>query len=1024
MNKLITYFIERSLLVNLLSFIILVGGVISAFSLKKDVFPNVNFEVIFISTVYPGSSPEDVEKLLSIEIERALKGVNGIKELNAISLESRSMVFVKVDPDYNMETVLTDVKGAIDNNAIFPDEVDSPSIKMLTSSEKSILKIALTGDDELKMREVSKDLRDQLENLKGVSRVDIDGYRQQQILVEVFPEKLNYYQITVDEIIRSIKESNLNLSAGKIETPTEDILIQTRGEFQGIDDIKKTVIRSNTTGSQVTISQVANVQWILNSSSVFQRIKGKRSIFLDVKKKITADVIQTSDSVKKILNEYFSKKENKDTGFVIVDELAHYVKRRLSVLTSNGLFGLLLVIGALMLFLNFRVSLITTFGAPLAFLTSFIIMESFGISFNLISMFGLILVLGMLVDDAIIVAENFYQHIEKGVEPREAAAIAAKETILPVTATILTTMIAFGSLFFMGGIMGKFLWLVPAVVIICLLASWLECFLILPSHLADFGKGRKPFKQKHRWYDSLKNLYKKALGHCIKHYILTFFSFFGVLILSFMLASTMRFELFPGDDVREVIIKIQGKVGDPLQQTETAIIKTEGILNGIIRKDELRTLRGVVGSQIDFKNPPRQGPHYGGFILYLTDPSARERSTDEILDEISKKLKPALPDYKILTEKLVGGPPRGKPVDIQLKSDSLNDLKAASDKVVNLLKNTKGVLSVAKDFEDGKIKIMVDVNKTEAKRLGMSNAQIALALRKAYGATSITEIRKSDEDIEIIVKLEKKFRTRVDLLKNFYLLNNQGRRIPLSRVASFKRETGAFIIRRLDRKRTISVNGDINKELTTPMAIARELRPKIQQIIQQYPGMSFEQGGENKDTQESMARLLKSGGIALGAIFLILVAIFGSLGQSIVILSTIPLGFIGVVITFKILGMSLGFMAMMGVIGLVGVVVNDSIVLVNFINKKRQEGKELLMAIAEAAESRFRPIILTSITTIGGLLPIAHARGGDPFLKPMAVSFAWGLMFSTMVTLLFIPCAYIINEKVKALSSRLMKRKV
>ena len=1019
MKQLIDFFINHSLLVNLLSFIIIIVGILSVFTLKKDTFPSVDFDMVIVRTPYPGATPEDVEKLVTIELEREIKEVDGIEELNAMSFEGRSSLFLKIDPDYNGEKVLTDIKNAVDNVEDLPE---IPSIRMAKNTQRSILRIALTGEDEIEMRRVARDLRDHIEHIPGIAKIELRGYRQEEFVVEVNSEKLARYHLTVDEVANAIKGRNMDLPGGRLETPEEDILIRTRGGFKNVEDIENVIIRSNNTGAHVKISQIGQVSRLLNTSSILHRAQNSNAIYLNVKKKFIADVIETTDQVKKVLQEFFDQRDGQGIGYVIVDEQAFYVKRRLGVLSSNGLFGLALVIGVLLLFLNLRISIITSLGAPIAFLTAFALMDVMGISINLISMFGLILVLGMLVDDAIIVSEHFYQHIEEGVPPKRAALIAANETIWPVTATIITTMLAFGSLFFMGGIMGKFLWPVPAVVIVCLAASWVECFFILPSHLSDFVKPYQIMKKKSRWYDPFRVVYVKVLGFCIKHYVMTFITFIIILIASLILGKSMRFELFPGDDVREVTVNIKGEVGDPLSKTEQAVIKAEKILGDILKEDEVRAIRGVVGIQMKRQNGLR-GSHYGAFIVYLTDPTQRKRSTNEILTEIGEQIKKGLPEYEMLTEKLVGGPPRGRPVEVQLKSDSLEDLKAASLKVAELLEKVKGVTNVERDFEEGKTQLVINVDEVEAKRLGLSTAQIALAVRKAYAGESVTTVRESNEDIEVILKLDGRLSADINSLENFYMLNNQGRRIRLSRVAEIKKEVGAFIIRRVDRKRVISVNGDIDKKLTTPIAVAQEFRPLVQNITKKYSGMSFIMGGENKDTEESMVRLAKSAIIALGAIFLVLVAMFSSLGQPLVILSAIPLGLIGVIITFKILGLSLGFMAMMGVIGLVGVVVNDSIVLVNFINKKRKSGKVVVTAILEAAKSRFRPIILTSFTTVASLIPIAHGTSGDPFLRPMAISFAWGLMFSTLVTLLFIPCAYLIYDKLQEHFFQLLGKK-
>ena len=620
-------------------------------------------------------------------------------------------------------------------------------------------------------------------------------------------------------------------------------------------------------------------------------------------------------------------------------------------------------------------------------------------------MFGLILVLGMLVDDAIIVAEHYYQLLEKGMKPKEAAIKAALDTIAPVTATILTTIVAFGSIFFMGGIMGKFLWSVPAVVIICLVASWLECFFILPSHLHDFVRLSKKKKEK-KWFKNLLNIYGKVLDFSLKYPRSIMSSFFIILILSIGIAKRMRFELFPGDDVRIVYIQLKGPVGTSLDITDTAIKKLEKLFLAELKKEELEQIVASVG-MLQGDHGRKTGSHYGQVMAYLTDPSDRERSTDEILSMIVSKSEKLITNFTVVSKKAAGGPPKGKPVEIDLKGDSLEELKIVSKKVHEELKKEKGLTSSELDFEEGKKQIIIAVNDQEAKRLGLTTKQIAFEFRAAMAGDSITEIRENDEDIEIKIVLNEESQLNSEVLSKLYIVNKLGNRIPMHKVATFVERPGAFVIRRFNRQRIFSISGTLDNAITSPRAIVKEFKPKLINIMNDHPDIIFEFGGENKDTTESMVRLAKSGIISLFCIFLILVFMFASLGQPLVIMSAIPLGLIGVIFTFKILDMSLGFMAMMGVVALIGVVVNDSIVLVSFINERLRETKDsLYTCIIEGSKSRFRPVILTTFTTVAGLLPVAHWPGGDPFLKPMATSFAWGLLFATIVTLVFIPCNY------------------
>lgn len=1019
MKNIISFFIKNSVLVNLLTVMIIVVGAVTVYGLQKETFPQVDFDVVIVRVNYPGSSSEDVEKLITIPVERKIKEVEGIKTLNGLSAEGASIMFMEVDPDYNLKEVVEDIKTAVDGVEDLPEDAKAPVVTSANNKTRGIIKVVLTSESYDDLRTTSKDLRDELEReIKDISFINLKGYRADEIRVEVSPEKLNDFDVTLGEIGRSIRERNLNLSAGKIETEEGDIFIRTVGEFEKAADIEKVVISSNSSGQNVVVSDVSEVKMAPEQNTILLRSNSERAIFLDIKVKGSADAITSTKLLKEKVEDFFKDKKYSNINYKYADDYSYFVKRRLSILTDSGVMGLVLVFFCLLLFLNLSTSIVTSLGAPIAFMVAFIVMSLMGVTINLISMFALILVLGMLVDDSIIVAEQFYQRLENGEDPEEAATKAAMETIKPVTATILTTMVAFGALFFMGGIMGKFLWPVPAVVIICLVASWFECFFILPSHLADFCRVNVA-KKKRRWYDKLTDLYSKWLLFFLKGWkgrmpfvTIVFFAF--LLILTAGVAKSMRFELFPGDDVRTVYLQLKGRVGDPLNKTDAAMKKLEEVVSNEMRKDELLQFSTEVGRLIGEHQNSKTGNHYGSIVLYLTPPDERERSTDEILSLLTKKSKAVVStDYTVITNKQKGGPPSGKPIDIELLGESIPKLKEVSFKVRELLKKQKGVTTTEIDFEEGNDQIIVKVNEAEAKRLGLSTSQIALELRQGFAADTLTEIRKSDEDIDIKVVLNDAAKSKKETLNLLHIVNNQGRRIPLSKVVSFESNPGAFIIRRLDRKRIFSVSGQINKEVTSPGELVEQMKKVLPAVMKDYPEIKANFGGENKNTQESMAGLLKSFAIAMFAIFFILVMMFGSLGQPFVVMMAIPLGMIGVIYTFLIFNQSLGFMALMGVVALIGVVVNDSIVLVSFINQKvREEEKDLVTSILEASVSRFRPVILTTVTTVAGLLPIAHMPGGDPFLKPMALAFAWGLLFASVITLVFIPSNFLVYQKV------------
>jgi len=1006
-----------------------VGGY-SLYSLQKETFPKVEFDFITIRTNYSGSSSEDVEKLVTIPLERELKVVDGIKRMNAMSGEGFSVFTLEVEPDFDIDEVFTEVKDAVESTVDLPDEADLPIVKKINNKNRGTIKVALTGSNYNQLRRVTKLLRDKLESIRDVSRVNLSGYRIDEIRIEVNPKKLEKYHLTVGEIGTAIRQRNINLSAGYIESPKGNILIRTLAEFVDLDEIKNITVRSNPTGMGVKVTDVAEVIRIPEEDAVIERSQGERAIFLDVLIRGKADVIKTTKAIKKRTEKFFNedyKGKFPEIKFRFTDDWSYYVTRRLNILSKSGIQGIFLVFAALLLFLNFSTSGVTALGAPLAFTASFIIMNIFGISINLISMLALIMVLGMLVDDSIIVAEQYYQNVEAGLDKYEAAKKAAIETIKPITATVLTSCIAFGSMFFMGGIMGKFLWPVPVIIIICLVASLIECFFILPSHLNDFAKVPKNHGDHNRWYTPVIKSYGKALKPFLRHPWLVSFFFIGIFIGSIFIAKSMRFELFPGDDVRLVFLQIKGEVGTPIEESDAAIAKLEKMILGNLKADELDQIRSKIGMFLDEKSR-KTGNHYGSVMIYLTPPDERKRTTDEIINDLVKRSKPLVPKYHVTVLKRQGGPPKGKAVEIELTGDSLDDLKLLSKKVQKVLGETKGVVTTEIDFEEGKKQIIAKVDNTEARRLGISTTLIALELRKAFSGDSVTEIRESDEDIPIRVYLDKKSREDVNTLKKLFVLSPRGNRIPISKVVDFVERPGAFVIRRKDRKRIISVSASLDKKLATPQSIIKILDPKLKKLLDDYPEVAYNFGGENQDTQESMAALMKAGIISFLCIFFVLVVMFNSLGQPIVIMSVIPMGLIGVILAFKIKGAVLSFMALLGVIGLIGVVVNDSIVLVNFINKKREELGNDMQAVIEACMGRFRPVILTSVTTVAGLLPVAHAgifggSVGDPFVKPMAFAFAYGLAFATLITLIFVPANYLIYLKILNFFKALISKK-
>jgi len=1010
MNKLIDYFVERSLLVNLITVLIILAGTFSMLSLDKETFPNVDFETIVVNTAFPGSTAQDVEILVSIPIERKMSEVDGIEELNVMSGEGYSIAVAKIDPNSDIDEVRDEIRNKIDSIRSFPEDVESPLVEKVESKSRPVMMIGLSGKKEESLRESAKLLRDEIEKIAKISNVTISGMRDLVFYVNLNLKKINEEELTIGEISRAIYDRRLNLTAGKVRSGSKTLMVRTFNDFTKKEDIESIVLRSNYSGKSLLLKDVADVIFSFKDATSLYRVYGEPAILLDVSMKRNSDIIAVTQAVKDVVA---MKSDNEKLyNYDFMNESAFYVKRRLGILAENGILGIVLVFICLMFFLNFRVSVVTSLGAPLSFMVAFICMSYLGISLNLISMFGLILVLGMLVDDSIIVSENFYQKLEEGIEPVLAAKKAAKETLAPVTTTIITTIMAFGSLFLLGGIWGKFLWPVPAVVLICLCASWIECFFILPSHLADFVKKDIKVKQTQGWFSRLKGKYEKLLSFALDRKYLVVFGFILMFLGSiFVFYNFVDKEMFPDDDVRVVFYKIKGEVGTPIDKTLETIKQAEQDVLKVLQKEELKYLRSVVGSQYSSSGTPRTGDHYGMLVIYLTTQEYRKRSLDEIFKSLNSVNKEAYPGFSIKVEKAETGKPTKPPLEIEIFGDEIAPLVSMGKRVQQEVNGLKGVLSTEIDYESDYKQFQIRLNEVTARKLGVSNYDVALELRRAIEGQTVTELRRSDEDVDVILRLDKDGELDESVLDKIFVPARQGRRVHLKQVATIQRINAPYLIRRKNKKRVVTVYGEIDSSVTKAGIVNQEVDKRLKSFWNDSE-MSYELGGEFKDTKDTQQRLLKSAIISLFLIFIVLVAQFNSLLQPLIVMSAIPFGLIGVIGIFWLVGLPIGFMALMGVIGLIGVVVNDSIVLVSFINNLVNLGEiGLKESVLKGSASRFRAVILTTFTTVAGILPIAHMPGGDPFLKPMAFSFAYGLLFSSTITLLFVPCAFYIYAR-------------
>ncbi|WP_411822800.1 efflux RND transporter permease subunit [Leptospira sp. 'Mane'] len=1060
-SSFVQYFLSKSLFVNLLTALILLVGAFTGATMNREAFPNINFDIVSVYTIYLGASPSDVEKLVTKPIEDALKEVDGIKEYRSSSLENRSGIVITIDPNVqDTKKVVDDIKSAVDRVQDLPVDAEDPVVTEITTARQPVIEVHLTSStaegkpvlSPKQLRDQAKILEDKLKNIPAVARITKRGWKEREMKVDLLPDRLSALSISSTQVVNALRLRNINFPGGNISERSKEIIVRTVGEFDTADQIENVFVRTNDAGRSVRIKDIARVTEGFEDSDYLDKSNGEVAIALTIIKREKADAINVVDESKKVVQE-FIKETNGTVHYAFVNDLSKYIRRRLGVLTSNALGGLVLVTASLFVFLGWRMALMTALGIPISVAMTFIVMNYMGVTLNLISMMGLIIVVGILVDDAIIICENVYRHLEMGEEPFEAALRGTSEVIAPVTATVTTTIAAFGPMLFMTGIFGKFINSIPLVVIISLSSSIFEAFFMLPSHLYDISKStslKGEVKEESDWFQRFKkNYYLPFLGFALRNKLKMTTLLFAVFFFSiFLQAMFGKFKLFPGA-IETFQVRVTAETGLTLEETDRFIQAIEHSLKQL-SKEELENFISRVGIIQKDPNDPftKRGKNYAQVMVYLTPEESRDVSTEAIIDRVRNSTKYLLNDKALLLleekialekknssnenllkeepipsefsslqgklmnlefEKLAGGPPVGKPVAIEIKGDDFDTLLKIGKEYKDVLAKLKGVNDIGDDFNEGKDEIRVSVDESLASLAGVSVQSVSLAINTALQGTISTKIKRADEEVDVRVRFPEEYRSSLTHLNKVYVNNLTGNLIPVSRLTDYERSPGRASINHLDGKRLLTVTANIDETTTSSRQVNLDAKNSAGNIIAKYPGYTVKFSGENKDTEESMASLGRSFLVGLIIIFMILASLFRSLAQPLIVMSAIPFAVIGVIFAFLLHGEYLSFLAFLGIIGLAGVVVNDSIVLVDCANQLRAENPNLSTydLLIETGSIRLRAVILTTVTTVLGLLPTAYGIGGrDPFLVPMALAFGWGLAFATFITLIMVPVFY------------------
>jgi len=1017
-KSIVRFSVNNSLFVNLISVVIMIAGVICMFSLRREAFPNVNYDMVLVQTSYFGSSPSEIEKLITIDLEDELKEINGIDEMSSVSADNTSVIILELDPDeQNKSKIVNEIQRAVDRVEL-PEEAEDPIVNEVESKNFPVINISLSGDlSENELQNWARKLELEMLSLTDVARVDRTGWRDREIWVEVDPKKVLEYRLSLDDVILALKNKNMDVPGGTMTAGEKDYQVVTRGEFETPAQVENVIVRANDLGNWIKVKDVAKVKDTFEDNELIEKTAGERAITLTVNKKEKGDILRLVREIKQKVAQ-FEKGAPQTLNITYFDDFSFYVNRRLNVLKNNGIIGMIFLVTALLLTLTRTVAIVTALGIPTAIFLTFIFMYFTGMTLNLVTMFALIMILGMTVDDAIIICENVYRHMEMGKTPHEATIDGVSEVAKPVISVMLSTCVAFAPLFFMGGVVGKFIASMPIIVMITLFASLIESFLILPSHLADFVRksGEIDKINKYRWYASFREKYLKVLTWVLGYRYKALGIFTGAIALVVILyVFGMRFVLFPQGLIEEFLIQMEAPVGTSLHDTSRRVESMEKLL-AQLPKSELDNFITRVGAVRDGVDDPyaERGTHRAQIHVFLQPERRRgRRDVDKIIEQLRKDSVSFKSDFNhIAFDKVRAGPPVGDPVSIRLSGDDFKTLTEAAGKVKTRLEQIKGLEDARTDFSEGRSQIKVVVDDEKATQVGLTQKDIANTVRYVFDGGEATTIRKTDEQIDVIVRYTKEDTGSKDVFESIQVLNRFGNLVPLPKVAKLEETTGVDSIKHFDRKRTIHISATLDEKKVTPVEVRNIITAYAEkEVLPNYPSISMSFGGEQEETEKSMKDFQKSIIFALLMIFTILAANFNSLIRPVIVMSAIPFGIAGVVVAFFIHGQPLSFMAMLGTIGLTGIVVNDSIVLVNFIGNLRREGKGNIESIIEAAHTRIRPVILTTITTCVDLLPLAYGIGGrDPFLMPMALAIAWGLMFATVLTLLLVPCLYAISD--------------
>lgn len=1082
--------VKNPIIINMIMVLVFLVGINTVNEIPKENMPPVDFGSFLIIVMYPGVSPTEIEQLVVSKIEDEISDIDDIDFISSTASEGRAIISVQMLPNADIDQSWNDLNAELDKVNGLPEDAEDPFVMRLNMREVNpICSVTLSGElSGNSFREIADDLREGLLNLDYVGKVDINGTQEREIWVEGDIKKLDEYGLTLDALSSSIKFRNMNIPGGNIRFGSSDYIIRSMGEYNSLTELKEQPVLTDSEGKTIRLKDVAVVKDTLAKSIINTRINKEKSVTLFAYKKADGNIIAVMEDIKKYVDTFSKGVTGLKT--TIRNDTSEDVRSSVNTLGSSALLGVLLVFVVLFIFLGWRNAFFAAIGIPFSFLLAFILMDYFDITMNNLSLFALVLVLGMVVDDAIVVIENVHRYVELGYSNAEAAIRGAKEVMWPVISAVTTTCVAFMPMLMMEGMMGKFMRVFPIVVTLSLLASLFECLIVLPSHLAEHGPAHKnkkgkeatekakeesreftsetqnheqeeaefnlieseaeELKHKREMLDEVDSLpdnhlgqinevdhlpffrgmldfYQKAIKFSLKHRILSVAVILTAFILSFMALAfrLVQFEFFPTPDPQTIVLRSAVPVGTHLDETDKTAKAIENyILEEMPEHQDIEAVVTMVGTAIKNHRSDIMSSNME-FRIDLVDDDKLTHNHEEIKASIRKfmKQRPEISSYEF--DIVSDGPPTGKDIEIRIKGDNLKRLEYIGDLIKGELNKIPGVADVDDSFTPGKKEVQIIPDYDKLHLYGLTTADVAGFIRTASYGTTVSKYRGGGvEEYDIIVKMKEDQIDKLDELKNLKIRSRNGSLIFLKDIVSLNITSGLSQINHWDKKRIITITGNCTlydepgkpqKAKRTTDEVMRTMftgdNAVFKNFDKRFPGYRIDLGGVVEEQAKSYQSLYRAFMVAIILIFAILAAQFKSYVQPFIVMTTIPFSFIGVIFGLIVTGLPFSLGTLVAVVALSGIVVNDSLVLVDFINKERERGVDRWNSLINGGMTRLRPILLTTITTIIGLMPmlLSTSRSAAEW-KPIAVSIAFGLAFATVLTLFVIPVIYSLTD--------------